>query len=395
MLMERRRIAVFTGTRAEYGLLYPVLRAIDRDPRLDYRLLVGGAHLQEAFGGTVSEILADGLQVHGTVDLPPVQDTLAGSTRALGLTIVGLGDLLARERPDFVLVYGDRTESMAAVLAGTQMNLPTAHIEGGDYTEGGALDDSLRHAMTKLAHVHFATNAQARDRILKLGEEPWRVFDVGLPALDLIREGRFAAPEAVLADLGLDAERPVALFCQHSVATEFEAAVLQVEPSLRALERLAAEGWQVIITYPNNDAGGRAIIERLAALQDLPGITLTRSLGRHRFHGLLNVIGRLGRGCLAGNSSAGLKETPIFGCPAVNIGSRQQGRMRAANVLDVPYEEEAILQAMRRCVDDAEFRALCRTCFNPYGEGQAGPRIADVLATLPMGQALVRKKMTF
>ncbi|WP_316413909.1 UDP-N-acetylglucosamine 2-epimerase [Mesoterricola silvestris] len=393
--MERRRIAVFTGTRAEYGLLYPVLRAIDRDPRLDYRLLVGGAHLQEAFGGTVSEILADGLQVHGTVDLPPVQDTLAGSTRALGLTIVGLGDLLARERPDFVLVYGDRTESMAAVLAGTQMNLPTAHIEGGDYTEGGALDDSLRHAMTKLAHVHFATNAQARDRILKLGEEPWRVFDVGLPALDLIREGRFAAPEAVLADLGLDAERPVALFCQHSVATEFEAAVLQVEPSLRALERLAAEGWQVIITYPNNDAGGRAIIERLAALQDLPGITLTRSLGRHRFHGLLNVIGRLGRGCLAGNSSAGLKETPIFGCPAVNIGSRQQGRMRAANVLDVPYEEEAILQAMRRCVDDAEFRALCRTCFNPYGEGQAGPRIADVLATLPMGQALVRKKMTF
>jgi UDP-N-acetylglucosamine 2-epimerase (non-hydrolysing)/GDP/UDP-N,N'-diacetylbacillosamine 2-epimerase (hydrolysing) len=170
-----------------------------------------------------------------------------------------------------------------------------------------------------------------------------------------------------------------------------------VRPSLEALEILARQGYQVVLTYPNNDAGGRRIIQELQALEarHVPGIQLVSSLGRHRFHGVLNLIGRHGRGAFVGNSSAGIKETPAFGCPTVNIGSRQQGRLRANNVLDAAYDRDAIVGAIRRCAEDEAFRLQCQTCDNPYGAGNAGPRIADTLATMPIDGRLLQKKLTY
>jgi UDP-N-acetylglucosamine 2-epimerase (non-hydrolysing)/GDP/UDP-N,N'-diacetylbacillosamine 2-epimerase (hydrolysing) len=393
--MSRRKIAVFTGNRSEYGLQYPILQALSQDPRLDYLLLAGGAHLQQDFGSTVAEIAQDGFKVHREIEIQMDQDTLFATAQAIGSGILSLSRHLDELRPDFLLVYGDRYEGFLAMITGTQMNIPTGHIEGGDYTEGGALDDSVRHAMTKLAHLHFATNQQAVERILRLGEEPWRIFDVGLPSLDLVEAGRFTGPEEVALELNLDPARPVVLFCQHSVTTEFDQAQDQVRPGLLALKRLAGEGWQVIVTYPNNDAGGRRIVEELGILQGCPGVQVTKSLGRARFHGVLNLIGRKGRGCLAGNSSAGIKEAPAFGCPTVNIGTRQQGRLRAGNVLDTGYGEEDIYRAIRRCGEDEDFRQYCKSCENPYGAGNAGPRIAEILATIPLGLNLLQKKMTY
>jgi len=393
--MTRRRIAVFTGNRAEYGLQYPILRALHGDPRVETFLLAGGAHLEENFGKTVAEIEHDGFQVYRQVEIRMAHDTLFATAQAIGTAILSLSAILDELRPDFLVVYADRYEGFAAMITGTQMNVPTAHIEGGDYTEGGALDDSVRHAMTKLAHLHFATNQQAVERILGLGEEPWRVFNVGQPALDLIAAGLFASPEQVCCELKLDRSRPIVLFCQHSVTTEFEQATRQVRPSLEALRRLAGEGWQVVATFPNNDAGGRHIIEEMKTLDGIPGVVVRKSLGRHLFHGLLNVIGRVGRGAFAGNSSAGIKETPAFGCPAVNIGSRQQGRLRATNVLDVPYDAQAIEAALRRSATDEAFRHQCATCDNPYGAGNAGPKITEVLATIPINADLLRKRMTY
>jgi UDP-hydrolysing UDP-N-acetyl-D-glucosamine 2-epimerase len=393
--VTRRRIAVFTGNRAEYGLQYPILRALHADPRVETFLLAGGAHLEENFGKTLAEIEKDGFQVYRQVEIRMAHDTLFSTAQAIGTALLSLSAILNELRPDVLVVYADRYEGFAAMITGTQMNIPTAHIEGGDYTEGGALDDSVRHAMTKLAHLHFATNQQAVDRILGLGEEPWRVFNVGQPALDLIAAGLYASPEQVLCELRLDRSRPIVLFCQHSVTTEFEQATDQVRPSLAALRRLAEEGWQVVATFPNNDAGGRHIIEEMKTLDDVPGIVVRKSLGRFLFHGLLNVIGRVGRGAVAGNSSAGIKETPAFGCPVVNIGSRQQGRLRATNVLDVPYDTEAIEAALRRSVTDEVFRHRCATCENPYGAGNAGPKITEVLATIPINADLLRKRMTY
>jgi UDP-hydrolysing UDP-N-acetyl-D-glucosamine 2-epimerase len=395
--MTKRRIAVFTGNRAEYGLQYPILRALSTDPRFEYFLLAGGAHLDKDFGKTMAEIESDGFKVHRQVDIQMDEDTLYATAQAIGSGVVDVSHILADLRPDFFVVYADRFESFAAMIAGTQMNVPTAHIEGGDYTEGGALDDSVRHAMTKLAHLHFTTNEQASERVRRLGEEPWRVHTVGFPALDLIAAGEFASPEEVKAKLGLDFSRPIILFCQHSVTTEFDAAAAQVRPSLAALGALANEGYQVIVTYPNNDAGGRRIINEILEWQGKgrKNVQVVKSLGRRLFHGVLNVIGRHGRGAFAGNSSAGIKETPALGVPAINIGARQQGRLRGTNVLDVPYDETALIAAMRRSAEDESFRRQCATCENPYGAGNAGKKIADVLASVTIDSALLQKKMTY
>lgn len=395
--MSRRIVAVFTGNRAEYGLQHPILKAIDNHPQLEYRLIVSGAHLDDDFGRTLEEITADGFTVHAEVKINLNSDTLYATAEAIGTGVVSMSRVLDKIRPDLLVVYADRFEGFAAVIAGTQMNIPTAHVECGDITEGGALDDSVRHAMTKLAHLHFTTNQPASNRVLAMGEEAWRVHTVGFPVIDLIVDGNFATPAEVIAAYGLNFDRPLVVFTQHSVTTEFDRAAEQVRSSLEAIKRLAAETVQVIITYPNNDAGGRRIIAELEGLssENQPNIQIHRSLGRYNYHGLLNLA-RLPeiRFACVGNSSSGLKETPAFGCPTVNIGSRQKSRLRADNVLDVNYDSEAIYEAARRCFDDAEFREACRVCENPYGGGDAGPRIARILAEVSLDDRLTHKRMT-
>jgi len=251
--------------------------------------------------------------------------------------------------------------------------------------------------MTKLAHLHYTTNLQATNRVLAMGEEPWRVHTVGFPAIDLIRDGNFASPDELRTRLGLNPVRPIVLFTQHSVTTEFDQAAEQTAPSLDALERVAGEGVQVIATYPNNDAGGRRIIAALEALAEhgVPNIQVHRSLGRWLYHGIL-ALARDPRAHIAcvGNSSSGIKETPAFGCPTVNIGSRQNGRLRADNVIDAPYDCAAITAAMQRCLFDDAFRAACRSVENPYGVGHAGRKIAHVLSEVPLDAVLLRKGMT-
>ena len=391
--MVKRKVAIFTGNRAEYGLQYPILEAIAADPRFDYYLLVSGAHLKEDFGGTLREIEQDGFRIHAHVTIDMPEDSLFATAQAIGSGILSLSRILAELVPDFLIVYADRFESFSALITGTQMGIATAHVEGGDYTEGGALDDSVRHAMTKLAHLHFTTNEQAAERVRRLGEEPWRVFTVGYPALDLVTTGRYAKPEEVFTRFGLESVQPILLFTHHSVATEFDRAGDQVRPALEALVE-ASRRWscQVLITFPNDDAGGRRIMRELECLaaQRLPFIQVHRSLGRYFYHGVLN----LAAACL-GNSSSGIKETPAFRCPCINIGSRQRGRLRADNVIDTDYNQAEILAAIDRCLHDESFKERVRTCANPYGAGDAGRRIADVLGTIAIDQRLIQKRMTY
>jgi UDP-hydrolysing UDP-N-acetyl-D-glucosamine 2-epimerase len=397
MMNGKRVIAVFSGNRAEYGLQYPILRAIQDHPALDYRLIVSGAHLDSNFGRTISEIRDDGFDIHAEVAIDMSGGEQISTGRAIGTGILSLAPVLQAIKPDIFLVYADRFEGFAAVITSTQMNIPTAHVEGGDITEGGALDDSVRHAMTKLAHLHYTTNEQATNRILAMGEEPWRVHTVGFPAIDLIVDGSYATPEDVTQRLRLDPQRPVVLFTQHSVTTEFKDAAPQLRPSLEAMMRLANEGVQVILTYPNNDAGGEVITRVLQEFvgSNHPNIQLHRSLGRYTYHGLL-ALAKLTdwRVACVGNSSSGIKETPVFGCPTVNIGSRQQGRLRGDNVIDAGYHAEAIYAASRRCLFDVDFRALCEATKNPYGGGKAGKLIAASLATIDLNPTrILRKRM--
>jgi UDP-hydrolysing UDP-N-acetyl-D-glucosamine 2-epimerase len=390
---ERRKIAVFTGNRAEYGLQFPILKAISQDERLEYYLLVSGAHVKDDFGRTLNEIKSDGFRIHQEITIDMNDDSLQATAHAIGSGVVSLSRVLAQVKPDFLVVYADRFESFSAVIAGTQMGIPTAHIEGGDYTEGGALDDSVRHAMTKLAHVHFATNPQAAERIRRMGEEPWRIHDVGFPALDLVATGCYASPQQIYDRFSLSPDRPILIFTQHSVATEFEQAGEQVRPALGALTDAASE-WdcQVIITYPNDDAGGRRIVRELEQLaaRNLQSVQIHRSLGRFYYHGALNVASA----CL-GNSSSGIKETPAFRCPCIDIGPRQQGRLRADNVIHVGYDRDAIKQAIGKALHDEDFKTRVRTCPNPYGGGNAGRQIAEILATMAITPRLIQKQMTY
>ncbi len=397
----KKIIAVFTGNRAEYGLQYPVLKAIDSHPELDYRLIVSGAHLDKNFGSTIKEINKDGFEVHFEVSIELDEDSEFSTSKAIGSGILSISKALAQIKPDIFVVYADRFEGFAAVIASTQMNIPTAHIEGGDITEGGALDDSVRHAMTKLSHIHFTTNEQATNRLLAMGEAEWRVHTVGFPAIDLIQEDNFATPKELKAKYNLDLNKPIVLFTQHSVTTEYGLASDQIERSLEALKNIADQGVQIIITFPNNDAGGRKIIDTIQnfAKKKFLGyenVQIFSSLGRYDYHGILALsLDPDIRVCCAGNSSSGIKETPAFLCPTVNIGSRQDGRLRAENVIDANYDPKEIYDAIIKCFDDSQFRLEVRKCINPYGVGDAGIKIADVLSNLELDYIrLLRKEMT-
>jgi UDP-hydrolysing UDP-N-acetyl-D-glucosamine 2-epimerase len=394
--MKKRTIAVFTGNRAEYGLQFPILRAIDNHPSLEYRLLVSGAHLDHNFGSTLEEIKRDGFHVDKEIKIDMDAGSLFATAQAIGSGIIDISKALSEIEPDIMLVYADRFEGFAAVIAATQMNIPTAHVEGGDLTEGGALDDSVRHAMTKLSHLHFTSNEQSTNRILAMGEEHWRVKTVGLPVIDLIEEKNYALNAEITEKLNLDLSKPIVLFTQHSVSTQFQQAGFQIEHSLDAIQRLASDGIQVVLTFPNNDAGGQEIVKKLNDFKskNIPNTQIRQSLGRYLYHGILALARDQSiRIACVGNSSSGLKETPAFGCPTVNIGSRQNGRLRGTNVLESNYSSDEIYFTVRRALFDNEFRNQCQIGINPYWRGGAGPKIAEVLSSIPINENLTQKRM--
>ena len=397
MNSKKRKVAIYTGSRAEYGLLYPIIKALANDERFKYYLLVSGAHLDENFGNTVKEIQKDGVRIFATVKIPRKSYTLYSTTRAIGRSILGLSKILNKVKPDFFLVYGDRFESFSAVITSTQMNIPTVHIEGGDRTEGGSLDDFVRHAMSKLAHIHFTTNEDASERLRKMGEENWRIFTVGLPGIDLIKKGYYASPDEIKEKYRINLINPLIIYTQHSIATEYDKTAEQVKPALDALIKLANEGIQVIMTFPNIDAGAIQIMKFLKQIKSdkKKNIQVHKSIGRHEYHGFLNICGRVGRGVCAGNSSSGIKETPAFGCPVVNIGERQKGRLRAENIIDTNYDTNEIYKAVMKCLYDEEFRKKCTHCSNPYDGGNVAEKVVEILASIKLDLKVLQKKVTY
>ncbi len=394
--MKKRKIAIFTGNRAEYGLQLPILNAIKNHPLLEYKLIVSGAHLEKNFGETISEIKNDGFIISEEVNINFKDDTLFGTTQAISSCINLISRVLNKIKPDIFVVYADRFEGFGALIAGSQLRIPTAHIEGGDITEGGALDDSVRHAMTKLAHIHFTTNAEASWRIKKMGEESWRVFTVGFPAIDLIRNKNFTEEQVLVKKYNLDINKPILLITLHSIATQYEKSKSQIQSMIKVSKVLAKKGYQSIFTFPNNDAGGKEIIKELRLLKNkkIENIMVYKSLGRQDYHGILSMCGKgSGIGVCVGNSSSGIKETPAFNIPAVDIGPRQNSRLAAKNVIKTNYEPSNIINGIEKGLSES-FRKKCRSLKNPYGIGKAGIKVAEVLAQIKIDNNLIVKKMT-
>ena len=395
--MLKRKVAIFTGNRAEYGLLYSLMREIKCSPHFSLDLIVTGGHLDANFGNTIEEIKNDGFDIASVVHLEYTKGTLHEVPQAISSCIHGMSEALSTLKPDILVVYADRFEGFGAVIAASQMNIPVAHIEGGDLTEGGALDDSVRHAMTKLSHIHFPTNSQARNRILAMGEEDWRVVNVGFPGLDGLALNDLDSEESVLDYLNFTSDSPIVLFTQHSITTEPHMASYQVKETLIAIEQLLLDGVQVVATYPNNDWGGDDIVRELLEFESKGHVNfrLIPSLGRRRYHGVLNLALKENyKVACIGNSSSGLKETPAFKCPTVNIGDRQKGRLSGENVIHCTNQADLIYKSVQTCLHDQNYRQLCLDVTNPYGVGNAGKKMHDYLRDIPLGDELLKKKMT-
>ncbi|MDD5072710.1 MAG: UDP-N-acetylglucosamine 2-epimerase [Candidatus Omnitrophica bacterium] len=384
--MHKKKIALFTGNRAEYGLLRPLVKELLSRRNFDVRLIISGSHLSERFGNTHSEIeYPDRLKAKnvylsqpGTPDnvLPVFAELVKKGARLLGAM-----------RPDILVLAGDRYETYAMAIAAFYSNIPIAHLFGGDLSQGGNLDDSVRHSITKLSHLHFVSNQDSYLRVLGLGEEKWRVFNVGSTAIDNYLSGEYAGPQELARELKIDPGKQVIVFTQHPVTTESALAYGQIKESLEALKEF---GRQTVITYPCNDAGGDRMIKAIKEYARVPHFRIRKSLGWKNYFGILRIAS-----AVAGNSSSGIMETPVFKVACINIGSRQQGRLRAENVIDVPYKKRAILEALRKAVSDKAFLRKVRNCRNPYGSGRAAEKIADELEKAAQGKRLLQKKMTY
>ena len=383
----KRKITVITGTRAEYGLLYPVMRAIQDHPELDLSIIATGMHLSPEHGYTITEIENDGFKVDAAVDMLLSNDTGASMAKSLGIGIIGITQALEQINPDIVLLLGDRDEPFAGAIAASQMNIPVAHLHGGDSTSGGCIDESIRHSITKFAHIHFPATEESAERIKKLGEETWRIHTVGAPGLDTILNTGLIPKEQLIKQYSLNTNEPLLLAVQHPVTTQPENAASEMRTTLEALSEL---GMQTILVYPNSDAGGRSMIEVIKEYEHLPFLYTFKSLPHVEYLSLLNIAD-----ALVGNSSSGIIEASSFHLPVVNIGIRQEGRQRTDNVIDVAPSKEKIIEAINIDLHYETFKQKVNECVNPYGDGRAGLKIAEVLAGIEIDQKLLQKHITY
>ena len=379
--MTKRRILAVTGTRAEYGSMRPVFAAIRAAPELELELVVTAMHLTPQFKASLAEIEADR---YGPLHYVQPEDTgMSGMAMAhgLGKTIVGMAGIVERARPGIVLLQGDRGEMLAAAIAAAHQNVAVVHMSGGDAT--GSIDEPVRNAISAFAHVHLTTCAQSTERLAARGEQPGRVIEVGEPALDVIKALDPVAPQELARELGLDLTRPLVLATQHPVTTEADDAGRQITETLEAL---AALDLQTVFTYPNTDAGGAQMLRVLQSWAGRPHLHVIPHLGSRKYMSLMKIAA-----AMVGNSSSGILEAASFKLPAVNVGTRQHGRTRAGNVIDVGYDRRAIAAALQRALNDAEFRRTVEGCVNPYGDGNTAAKTVDILRRLKLGPALVAK----
>lgn len=378
-----RSIAAVTGARSDYGILLPLLRRIDSDPGLELQLIVSGAHLASDFGETVAAIEADGLSIADRVDCLLASDSPVAIAKSMGLGVVGYAQTLSRLRPDILVLVGDRFETLAAAVAAIPFNLPLAHLHGGELTEG-AFDEQMRHALTKMSHFHFVTTAASRRRVIQMGEEPWRVTVSGAPALDNLRGLEPLSLEALERRIGIALSPAPVIVTYHPVTLEPEQASWQIGELLAAVGDIDRP---LVLTFPNADTSNREIrmaLERFAAGR--PRTALVANLGTQAYFSLMAHAA-----AMVGNSSSGIIEAASFRLPVVNVGTRQGGRERGANVVDTRNDRAAIAAGLARGLSTA-FRDGLRTLVNPYGDGSAADRIVPVLRDTPIDGRLIVKR---
>jgi len=360
------KVAVVTGTRADYGLLRPTIAALHSDSRFELQLLVSAMHLSERFGSTEREIE---FPIAARVPAAADDDDAGSLARRISLATAGFADAFAELQPGALVVLGDRYEMLAAAIAALAFGIPVAHIHGGELSEGSA-DDAMRHCITKLSHLHFVATRAYGERVCQLGERPERVHVVGAAALESIRDLPLLQADALAAELGIALERPLVAFTFHPASLSPDGAAEQVAAVMAGVEEVSPG--TVVVTLPNDDPGNGPV---RAALSRWTGVHAFESLGQLRYLSLLKSAD-----AMVGNSSSGLIEAPAFELPVVNVGDRQRGRITAPNVIDC--EPDGVADALRSALDPA-FRDSLRGMANPYGGGDMSAHVIEALAALP------------
>lgn len=384
MLKNKKKIAYLTGTRADFGLMTPILEAIERSKLLDLQLFATGIHLMSQFGQTIKEVVRRFPQVI------PVAATFQSDDR-LGMAsfsskfLSRVTKVFNKFKPDLVLVLGDRVEMLCAAVACLYLGIPVGHIHGGEKTT--TVDEAARHAFTKLSHIHFAATKEAAQRIARLGEEKWRIHVVGAPALDVIRKEELPSRNALFRYLGLDPKKEFILVIQHPVSEEVEKSAEQMRTTLKAVKVF---NLPTVVIYPNADAGERKIIAEINKERNNPLFHIFPSLEYRKFLALEREAA-----VWVGNSSGAIIESASFKTPVVNIGKRQWGRPAGKNVINVDYDQKEIVAAIRKCLFDQSFLNSLTTLQNRWGDGKTGPRVVKILEELEINSKLLFKQIVY
>ncbi|MCG8524840.1 MAG: UDP-N-acetylglucosamine 2-epimerase [Opitutales bacterium] len=380
----KKKLLFVTGSRGEWGYIRPILKLCEQHPDVEYSLCVTNMHLSPSFGMPINEILADGFRIDHKVYMSIDGYNHYSMVKSLGIFMSSFADIVASDRPDWIVLAGDRGEQLMGATVGAFCYIPVAHIQAGELS--GNIDGMTRHAIGKYTHLHLAANQDAADRLIKLGESDFRVHNVGAPQIDELEEGFYSDIANIEQRLNVDLSEPYVMVVQHSVTEEYEEAEQQIQTTMEALARVDLKK---IVILPNNDAGSHMIrkgIER-ARIKDFH---VFANLKRQDYLGLLK-----NSQCIVGNSSSGLLEAPTFKTPAVNIGNRQNQRVQGMNVINCPFEVDAILASIKKAKSD-EFRSLLRSeCVNPYGDGKSSQRILDLLVQTPVNDQLLSKHLTY
>ncbi|TOG45033.1 UDP-N-acetylglucosamine 2-epimerase (hydrolyzing) [Vibrio parahaemolyticus] len=375
MTQTDKKVAVFTGTRAEYGLLFWLLKDIQSDPDLTLQLLVSGMHLSPEFGETYKQIEKDGFSIDEKIEILLSSDSAVGTAKSMGLGVLGFADALSRLAPDVLVILGDRFEALAAAQTAMILRIPIVHLHGGEITEG-AYDDAIRHAITKLSYLHATSTEEYRQRVIQLGESPERVKNIGAIGLDHLKRASFMDTQELSESLNFSIDKPYFLVTYHPVTLGEEAPEESFQALLDALDTFPDH--QVILTYPNADDGGRRIIPMLEeyARCNPERVLAIPSLGQVRY---LSAVKHAA--AVIGNSSSGIIEVPAFDVPTVNIGSRQKGRLAAKSVLNAAATKESISNAVSLAVS-RKYKAENENIANPYGQGDSSKQVIEMIKGL-------------
>ncbi|SHM61043.1 UDP-N-acetylglucosamine 2-epimerase [Gracilibacillus kekensis] len=385
MINPKRNICVITGTRADYGIYYPIISTINENENLNLQILATGMHLSPYHGNTLKEIENDHFTISDKVDILLQGSTGENMAKSIGIGIIGMTQSFQRLKPDIVLVLGDRGEMLSAAISASHMNIPVAHIHGGEVS--GSIDESVRHAITKLSHIHFPSTDLSAERISKLGEDQWRIFKVGAPRIDTIKTQETPQTEDVLLKHNIVLNnKDYYLFVFHPVTTEVNDVKSQIQICMSSLSQL---GKDVIIIMPNSDAGNEDIIIEYENYKKYKYFHFVTNFSPMEYLTILkNSL------AIIGNSSSGIIEAASFKKPVINIGNRQIGRERSENVIDVDCNKDDLLKAIKM-MDTQAFSQKLTEVKNVYGEGNASQKIIEVITSIEIDNALINKKISY